>query len=213
MQILLSAATLFEIKPAVGFLASQNYDVDVLITGIGMTATTYSLMKSISIKKYDLILQAGIAGCLDKKINHGQVVVVKNDTIGDMGVVEKDEFKPFFEMGLGDQNSFPWKNGKLSNNNAILKECGLTAVEGVTVNEISTNKERISFYRDTLHAEVESMEGAALHYVGQMEHIPFLQIRSVSNFVGERDKSKWFMKGAVEALNEELQKIFSKLLS
>ena len=34
------------------------------------------------------------------------------------------------------------------------------------------------------------MEGAALHYACIMEHIPFIQLRAVSNFVGERDKNK-----------------------
>ncbi len=48
------------------------------------------------------------------------------------------------------------------------------------------------------------MEGAALHYVCLQEQIPFVQIRSVSNYVGERDKTKWKMKEAIENLNTEL---------
>ena len=53
------------------------------------------------------------------------------------------------------------------------------------------------------------MEGAALHYVCLQQSVPFLQIRSISNEVGERDKSKWRMKEAVENLNTELIKLIT----
>jgi len=48
------------------------------------------------------------------------------------------------------------------------------------------------------------MEGAAFHYMGRDLHIPFIQLRAVSNYVGERDKSKWKMRDAIYNLNETL---------
>jgi len=48
------------------------------------------------------------------------------------------------------------------------------------------------------------MEGAAFHYVCLQQHIPFIQIRSISNIVGVRDKNKWKMKEAIESLNKKL---------
>jgi futalosine hydrolase len=51
------------------------------------------------------------------------------------------------------------------------------------------------------------MEGAALHYVGLMENIPFIQIRALSNYIGERDKTKWKLHEAVSNLNAELQRL------
>ncbi len=58
---------------------------------------------------------------------------------------------------------------------------------------------------------VESMEGAALHYVCLMENIPFLQIRTVSNLMGERDKTRWKIKEAIKSLNESLVYLIQKL--
>jgi futalosine hydrolase len=86
-------------------------------------------------------------------------------------------------------------------------------VDGVTVNEISTDSTRIDYYRNQLNASVESMEGAAVHYVALQESIPFLQMRSLSNFVGERDKSKWVMDIAIANLNIELERTLTKLLN
>ena len=55
------------------------------------------------------------------------------------------------------------------------------------------------------------MEGAALHYVSLMEKIPFIQIRSISNYIAERNKRNWNMKEAVENLNKELISILLQL--
>lgn len=212
--MLLCASTEFEIRPTIDFIREENIrDADILITGVGMMATTYSLTKTILNKKPGFILQAGVAGCLDEKLPLTKIVLVGSENIGDVGVEENGVFKTLFDLKLLDKNSFPWKDGKLSNHVETLQLAGLTIVDAVTVSEISTNKERIAYYRNRLNASVESMEGAALHYVALQEKIPFLQMRSLSNFVGERDKSKWMMDIAVANLNIELIRILTKFLN
>lgn len=214
MQLLLCASTEFEIKPTIDFIQEEKiHEVEVLITGVGMMSTAYSLAKSILNRRPDFILQAGVAGCLNQQLPLTKIVIVENENVGDLGVEENGSFKTLFDLKLIDKNSFPWKNGKLSNTLERLRSTGLTIVDGVTVNEISTNKERIAYYRNSLNASVESMEGAALHYVALQEKIPFLQMRSLSNFVGERDKSKWVMDVAVTNLNIELIRILTKFLN
>jgi futalosine hydrolase len=42
-------------------------------------------------------------------------------------------------------------------------------------------------------------------------NVPFIQIRSISNYVGERDKTKWKMKEAIENLNQTLLKYVNRL--
>jgi futalosine hydrolase len=41
--------------------------------------------------------------------------------------------------------------------------------------------------------------------------IPFIQIRAVSNYVGERDKSKWKTQEAIYNLNETLLEFLDAL--
>ena len=88
---------------------------------------------------------------------------------------------------------------------------GLEVVRGVSVNEITTNPERIGWYRESYKAAVESMEGAAFHYVCLQKKIPFLQIRALSNIVGERDKSKWDFRNSITALNHSLISLIKEL--
>jgi len=214
MQLLFCASTEFEIRPTIDYLKKENIqNVDVLITGIGMMATAYSLTKRILTHRPDFILQAGVAGCLDKNLPLTKIVLIQNENIGDLGVEENKDFKTLFGLNLVEPDSFPWRNGKLSNKIEFLKSSGLTVVDGVTVNEISTDPQRIDYYRSKLNASVESMEGAALHFVALQEKVRFLQMRSLSNFVGERDKRKWVMEEAIANLNMELQRLFTKLLS
>jgi len=184
-----------------------------LITGVGLTAATHALTKAVLTKKPRFILQAGIAGCINKQLPLTKVVIVESETLGDLGVEENGIFRSVFDLNLMDKNSPPWKNGKLSNDVEPLRKTGMTIVNAVTVNEISTDEKRIEFYRNSLSADIESMEGAALHYVALSENIPFLQMRSLSNFVGERDKNKWVMDIAIANLNLELQRIFLKMMN
>lgn len=214
MKILLCAATEMEIAPTIQYLASHEHrPVEVVITGVGMMTSTYTLAKAISIYQPDLLIQAGIAGTLDAREKLGEVVVIKNETIGDLGVQENDGFRSLFDLKLLSADLSPWQDGQLKNENKIVDTIGLRTVDGVTVNEISTNQHIIAYYREKLRAQVESMEGAALHYVGLMEKIPFLQIRSLSNFIGERDKTKWEIKKAIHNLNRELQNLLAKHLA
>ena len=212
MSLLLCAATRFEIQPIVDFIRRENIPgVEVLITGIGLTAATYSLTKAVAFQRPGFLLQAGIGGCLDASRELGSVVSVRKEFIGDLGVEEGGRFKSLFDLQLLDAGTPPWTGSALPNTAEALARAGLPVVDGVTVNEISTHPARIEACRQK-GAVVESMEGAALHYVGLMEKIPFLQIRSLSNFAGERDKSKWAMRASIDHLNQELEHILLNLL-
>jgi futalosine hydrolase len=214
MQLLVCASTEFEISSTIDFVREQNRNtIDVLITGVGMMATTYSLTKAILAKRPGFIFQAGVGGCLNEALPLTKIVLVENENVGDLGVEENKTFNTLFDLKLLDKNAPPWKEGKLRNNVEALKAAGLTIVDGVTVNEISTDKDRISYYKNHLNASVESMEGAALHYIALQEKISFLQMRALSNFAGERDKSKWVMDMAIARLNDELQRLLTKFMN
>ncbi|MBK7291322.1 MAG: futalosine hydrolase [Chitinophagaceae bacterium] len=189
MNCLIVAATPIEITPFLGYFKSSNIkNIDILITGIGLTATTYSLMRQLRLKKPDLVLQAGVGGCFDTSIPLGQVVVVKQEAIADQSVIELNQLKTLFDLKLVPQDQFPFKKGWLINNSEVLKKTTLKKVKGISVNEITTSKQKIKFYTETFNPVVESMEGAALHYVCLMENIPFIQLRAVSNYIAERNK-------------------------
>jgi futalosine hydrolase len=210
-NILVVAATAKEIDPFIELTRTGDIsNADILISGIGLTASTYHLAKQLALKKYDLVIQAGVAGCFDLSVPLGAVVAVKQDAIADQSVIELQKLKTLFELKLVPQDQYPYKKGWLINPNSdILKKTKLKIVKGISVNQISTSKQIIKFYRDVFGPITESMEGAALHYVCLMENIPFVQIRSISNYIGERNKKKWDMMDSIINLNDSLVSIIN----
>jgi len=206
MNVLIVAATEMEIAP---FL-KENNKTDILITGVGIPATVFHLTKKLIEKKYDFVIQAGIGGTFTDSLNLGEVVLIKKDTFADLGINEKGNFKTLFEIRFLDDNDFPYTEGWLVNN-SLLKKNNLPIVNAITINKITDDHLQIKNIQQKFSAQIESMEGAAFHYVCLQQKINFLQIRSISNVVGERDKTKWQMKTAVENLNKELLKIIQNL--
>ncbi|MEQ1553301.1 MAG: futalosine hydrolase [Ferruginibacter sp.] len=201
MNILVVAATEVEIAP---FLA-QNSLADVLITGVGVPACMYALTKKLAQKKYDLVIQAGIAGTFKSKFLLGKTFAVKKDLFADLGIHENAKFYTLFEKGFTHKDEPPFFKGKLVN--ATENFFSLTAVNAITVNTVSDNYLINELYQTKYDADIESMEGAAFHYVCLQESVPFLQIRSISNFVGERVKTNWKMKESIQNLNDNLCRI------
>ncbi len=205
IQILVLAATPQEIAP---FDASIK-SVDVLITGIGIPATIYQLQKKLITKKYNFVIQAGVGGAFLKTDNLGETFIIGREFFGDLGIDEKRNFTTFFDAGFQDRNQFPFTNGGLDNNNEILSLIKLPKVNAVTVNKVSDSFLQKMQMISAFNPKIESMEGAAMHFVCLHEKIAFLQLRSISNYVGERDKEKWDLKLAINNLNKELLEIVS----
>ena len=207
-NILVVAATAKEINPFIELTRTGNINnADILISGIGLTASTYHLIKQLALKKYDLVIQAGVAGSFDLRVPLGAVVAVKQDAIADQSVIELQKLRTLFDLKLVPQDQYPFKKGWLINpNKDALKKTKLKIVKGISVNQISTSKQLIKFYRVVFDPVTESMEGAALHYVCLMENVPFVQIRSISNYIGERNKRKWDMMDSIANLNDTLIK-------
>lgn len=218
MKIIITAATKKEWIQAskqIAAISKVNKTKHQIIfhqSGVGMLSTAVSLMKIIASEKPNLIIQVGIAGTFDNSQTLAKVFVIKQESIGDLGVVEKGQWKDIFDLELQKNNTPPFVKKILPN--PWLKKYNnlkLPAVVAVTVNEITSQKIRkeqiIQHYNPTL----ESMEGAALHYVCRTMEIPFLQLRATSNYIGERNKTKWLLKESIEILNETLVQLIKKL--
>ncbi len=207
MNLLIVAATQLEIEP---FL-KENIKADVLITGVGIPSTVFYLTKKLIEKNYDFAFQAGVAGTFDNCFNLEKVVLVKEDAFADLGIDENGKFTTLFETRFLGKNDFPYTDEFLINNNSFFEKNKLPVAKAVTVNKITDDPLQIKNIQQKFTAEIESMEGAAFHYVCLQQKINFLQIRGISNVVGERDKTKWQIKNAIENLNKELLKIIKNL--
>jgi futalosine hydrolase len=214
MHLLLASATTFEIRETVQWLDDKPLQhnaskPDLLISGIGQLQTAYALQKKISIGRPGLVIQAGFGGNPNPE-DTGKVYAIRSERIADLGAIDQKGFRDIFELGLEKPDQFPFQKGRLNNPyQNLLAWTGLPVLDGVTVNEIKSAD--FTGFQRNVHPVVESMEGAALHYVCLMEKIPFLQIRSVSNVLGDRNKSRWKLEEAGHNLHKTLVSLIQKL--
>lgn len=224
MNILLVAATSFELAPTEEWLRSQfqeigNYRfkkdhlaVQLLVTGVGLSFTTYSLTKALtSSTSYDLVINAGIAGALNPDLALGDVVQVASEVFADLGVEEANgQFTSIHDLGLVSPNQFPFSEGKLLN--PVQDNTFLPAVEGISVNKVHGYPPSIQTLKEKYAADIESMEGAAFFYVCILEQVRFLEIRSISNYVEARNREHWNIPLAINNLNGVLVKMLGALV-
>lgn len=208
MRILIIAATENEIQPFLNSDIQKSHPVDILITGVGMVATAYSLTKRIKETSYDLLLNVGIAGSFSKDIPLGEVVRVKEDSFSELGAQDDDQFLTLTDLGLGEFQYLENVEAALANNSPIKT---LSTVNGITVNKVHGKDSSIQSVIKQFSPDVESMEGAAVFYVAQQEKIQAMQIRAISNQVEKRNKDNWNIPLAIKNLNDWLILFISSL--
>lgn len=178
--------------PEANFTGNDKFDI--LITGAGMTATAYALGKHLS-KKYNLVLNLGIAGCFDRNIALGTILNITEDIFAELGAEDDKHLLSIEEIGLGKSRYYAFNN-LLSDSVARLQK-----VRGITVNRVHGRETSISAIKTLLSPVTESMEGAAVLYCCEQQDIPSLQIRSISNYIERRNREAWKIDMAIKNLN------------
>jgi futalosine hydrolase len=215
MHILVTSATSFEITPLHDHLEThfelleplvfrkKELFVSLLLTGAGLPISMYAHTKALSKQRYDLVINAGIAGAIDRNLAIGDVVQVVSERFGDLGIEDKDgSFKDLFALELLQSDEPPFENGLLKN--PIADFNFLPPVRGVTVNTIKGATTSIPTWLVQANADVESMEGAACFYVCLLEKMPFLEVRAISNYVEPRNRANWNLPLSIHQLNQVL---------
>ena len=124
-------------------------------------------------------------------------------------------FLTLFDSKTLDANLFPFKDGALEMLplpeffNDIAKS--YKRAVGVTIQTITGEEKTIGRLIDKYSPQIETMEGAGFFYVCLNEYVKFMEIRSVSNRVGEEDTSKWDTPKALEALKEAMKEFFRQI--
>ena len=225
MKILIVAATEAEIEILIKSLTPlenkddcirhfeyANKQIDVLVTGVGMIATTYYLAQ-LNLSEYAFVINAGIAGSFNRDMAIGEITLVVSDCFAELGVDKEDSFVSVYEMGFSKKNKeeFFDEKGVIHNSffpdNAELNQ--LKKVSAITVNTINVDESRIRKVMKYYSPDLESMEGAAVFYTCMKQKIPCLQIRSVSNYIEPRNLYNWNIPFAISNLNKKVIGIIS----
>ncbi len=172
----------------------------------GIFSASYYLTREIVANHFDLVINAGICGSYCDTYEIGTAVRVQYDVFADTGA---EDGTTLFDLGLIRKDDFPFEKGELSDHPGDF--CGIDqlppSVRAVTVNRISQSPGNISFLKTKYRPDIESMEGAAVFYICGNEKLNFIQIRGISNIVGDRDLNDWEVEKAMNSVAEAVLKI------
>ncbi|MFO7863840.1 MAG: hypothetical protein R6U85_07555 [Salinivirgaceae bacterium] len=172
-------------------------DFALLFTGVGQFNTIKTLLNYIHTcgKPLDLI-NIGVAGSFTPTLEPGSICKITTDTAANQIVERSNKILTWQEAGIpeAEKNTFTPQPPSWSN--------GLDLVEaiGITTDTITDDPQKIQKLRNHFNADTESMEGAAVFYIAEQLGLPAIQIRSISNMVGESNKKGWKLDEAIEVL-------------
>lgn len=209
LEYLLSNISIFESffkKNTEFFTGTINQKkITCVVTGPGIVNTAIGLTQAIEFAKPSLIIQTGCAGAFEAAgISNGDIGIASCEIDVHTGI-ESDEKNdiplplpfPIITKGIVDyKNRFPTDiNFTEKAVNVVSKACSgrFKVISGpfITVSTITASDKRQNQLYRAYTPCMESMEGAAAAQTALIYDIPFIEIRSASNTVGKRDKSKW----------------------
>ncbi|MDQ6823408.1 MAG: futalosine hydrolase [Candidatus Eremiobacteraeota bacterium] len=170
--------------------------VEMLVTGVGPIEAAAGVSRALALSSYELVINAGIAGAFPQCAPVGEGVVVSEE---------------FCEICLETGQSIVLPDGgrvvdRASSDLKLvdgLVELGFRSVRGLTVSQVTATD--ATARRLAEHGVgIESMEGFAVLRAAEIAGVPAIEVRGISNVVGDRDRSQWNFDHGVRGLERIL---------
>ncbi|MBV9439325.1 MAG: futalosine hydrolase [Candidatus Eremiobacteraeota bacterium] len=169
--------------------------VHVLAAGVGPVEAAAASARELAARRYAAVINAGIAGGFRERAAIGDAVAVAVDD--------------YVELGLEDGAAFPLPGGvglerRAASDESLLRaarEGGIPARggTGVTSATVTSTDARAAALARRYGADVESMEGFAVLRAAATAGVPAIEIRGVSNIVGDRATNGWDFRAGSSA--------------
>lgn len=175
---------------------------EVVIGGVGPVAAAASTARCLAKREYDLVVCAGICGGFAGRAEVGTLVVADAIICADLGAETAEGFCSLDELGFGSAR-VPLDQELVAKVTAGMRRAGLPVTQGPVLT-LSTVTGSAAAAEELLArvpgAAAEAMEGYGVAYAAHQQGLPALEIRTVSNLIGPRDKSAWRIKEALQML-------------
>jgi futalosine hydrolase len=178
--------------------------VDVLAAGVGQAAAAAgtATVLALATQPYDLVVSAGIAGGFAPHAPLGCVLVAEAIVAADLGADTPDGFATVTELGFGRVRHDTAHSATVA---AALRGGGLPTAVGpvLTVSTVTGTAARAEELTARHPGAVgEAMEGFGVAEAAAGYGTPVLELRTVSNAVGPRDRAAWRIGEAFAALEQ-----------
>ena len=183
--------------------------------GIGKVNSAHSTTLILENNEIDFLVLFGIAGAY-LNANVGDVVVAQSENYGEEGVMTTKGWKSMDFTGFALLkteveyfNSFPMDRKLLHLAINVSKDIGLNTHAGhfITVSQCSGTLISGEIMQKRFNGLCENMEGAAVAHICAIYGVPMIEIRGISNLIGDRDMKKWNIPLAVSNCNKAVSEL------
>ncbi len=199
-MFLVVCATEFEMQALRESLSPDQAEWIALVTGVGMVETALNM--GIFLERYGKkdsirgVLNFGVGGAYllepgDKAVLM-DVCLAEAELFGDFGICYPDRMEPLAEH-LVQRAVYELDSELLDRAESLLNKEKIIVKRGLflTVCGVSGTKKRGDILCSHYKGICENMEGAAVARVCEAFGLPFLEMRTISNYVEDRDLSRW----------------------
>ncbi|HVR76434.1 MAG TPA: futalosine hydrolase [Planctomycetota bacterium] len=212
-RVLFLAAVEQEILPLEAWLARLGdiLEARLEVTGAGKASAASAAALAIAEFRPAIAVQVGCAGAYPASgMPVGGVVVSDLEILADEGVLAPEGFLDLSHLALpaaSDRgrpvfNEVPTFRPRFETWQGLLERVGgrfqVRAGRTATVSTGSGTDERAREIASRWDPLSESMEGAAAAIAALRQGCPFLEVRGISNVVGQRDRASWRIEEASE---------------
>jgi futalosine hydrolase len=212
MRILIMTAVAAEQEAVLRGL-NNDQRFDVVAGGVGPVAAAITTTKRLTSQHYDLVISAGIGGGFQNRAEVGSVVVATEIIAADLGAESSDGFSSIEQLGFGISR-IPVDNELAKKVAQALDQANLSTYTGpvLTLSTVTGTSEKAEELAARIPgAAVEAMEGFGVALAAKEMGIPTLEIRTISNPVGPRNKAAWKIQEALIAL-EKASSVLTEVL-
>lgn len=154
-----------------------------LVCGVGPVESAAATARTLAVEPVEAILHVGIAGA--RELAAGTVVIgteaVYRDLAADWPVVDRVPADP--ALVAAARTALPAAPALPITTSAAVTASSNTVVQGDLV---------------------EAMEGFGVLRAAALAGVPAVEVRAISNEIGEEDRSRWDVPGALDALERAL---------
>ena len=187
---------------------APHVPVMLAISGVGKAnaAAAVASVVAASHGAVAAVLQVGIGGAYPGAgLALGEAVLARSEFDLDLGVGTRPHWSGLASLGFAafshadEPNRLDLESEALR---AVRSATGLRSAAFATSDSVTADRELAASLADSHAVEVESMEGVAAAQAAAAFAVPFVELRAISNLVGERDKSRWVIGDAVRAASQ-----------
>ena len=174
----------------------------MLVSGIGPAGAAAVTAAALATGSYDRVLNLGICGGFAGAASVGDVVIATDVVAADLGVEAPEGWLGLASLGWAEE-SLPVEPSLVQRAADTLRARDLPVVTGpvLTLSSMTGTDARAAVLAERHGAVAEAMEGRGVAEAALPYGASFLEIRTVSNAVGRRDRAAWEMGRALDLLS------------